>query len=169
MTFYHKFFPAFFAVATLIFISSFLSPITARAQTTISDQYTDIQDQGIIFANICDSSVAPCECRDEGKCSLSDLLQVLVNLSVFILAISGSVMLLMFVYGGFMWITSQGKTERVEKGKQAMIGAVVGLVIVFGAYAAINIILSVLKTGTLPEGGQNIEDTIGDSSVIETE
>jgi len=75
----------------------------------------------------------------------------------------------MFVYGGFFWLTSQGKTERVEKGRQAMVGALVGLIIIFGAYAAINIIISVLQTGTLPDSGQSIEDTIGSEGVIKTE
>lgn len=156
-------------VVVSVAMTSLIFTPTVSAQTSVSTQYDDIQSQGLIFAGICTSSTATCECRDNGNCTLQDILQVLVNLSVFILAISGSVMLFIFVYGGFFWLTSQGKTERVEKGRQAMVGALVGLVIIFGAYAAINIIISVLQTGTLPESGQSIEDTIGSEGVIKTE
>lgn len=144
----------------------FLAPAPVSAQVT----YDDIQDQGIIFAGICESKTTPCDCRDSGKCELSDILQVFVNISAFILGISGSVVLLMFVYGGVVWLTYGGNEGRVQKGKDILVGTVIGLAIIFGAYAAITVIVSALKTGALPEQGQNLEDVIGDAAdgVIET-
>jgi len=140
----------------------------ANAQT-IGEQYSDIADQGIIFAGICDGRYAPCDCRDQGLCTLEDVLQVLVNVSVFILGISGSILLLVFFYGGFMWITAHGNPNMIESGKKAIVGGVVGLVIIFGAYVAITLLVSVLQTGNVVESGQNLEDVIenGDA-VIET-
>ncbi|MBT4856649.1 hypothetical protein HON52_00475 [Candidatus Uhrbacteria bacterium] len=150
--------------ATLITACFFLGAFaiaTPVQAATVSEQYNDILDQGIIFAGICDSAAATCECRDEGRCTLENGLQVMVNVSVFILAISGTVMLFMFVYGGMVWIFSAGRTDWVDKGKNTLVGALVGLTIIFGAYVAINVIISVLKTGEIPESGDSIEDTIG--------
>ncbi len=46
----------------------------------------------------------------------------------------GTFALLMFVYGSFLWLTSQGNTEQVQKGKQVFTWAVIGLIVVFSAY-----------------------------------
>lgn len=123
--------------------------------------YQDIQNQGLIFAGICDSRNAPCACRDSGVCTLDDVLQVFVNVSTFILGISGSLVLLFFIYGGFIWITAGGNENRIKKGKDILVGTVVGLVIIFGSYAAITILLSVLKTGELPSEGTTLEQAAG--------
>lgn len=116
--------------------------------------YQDIQRQGLIFAGICESRTSPCACRDSGNCTLDDVLQVFVNISTFILGISGSLVLLMFIYGGFIWITAGGNENRIKQGKDILVGTVIGLVIIFGSYAAITILLTVLKTGELPQGNE---------------
>lgn len=146
-------------------------PTATPSQTappTIGEQFQSIQDQGLIFANICESRLATCECRDLGQCSLNDILQVAVNIMIFILGISGTAVLLMFVYGGFLWLTSSGRPEAITNGKNTMIGAVVGLIIIFGSYAAITLLIGVLRTGSIPTG--DIEDVVGGDSqgVIDT-
>ncbi len=147
----------------------FLLPTPVAAQT-VGDQYDDIQNQGIIYANICSSANADCACRDEGRCTLDDILQVIANVMVFILAISGSLVLVLFVYGGIVWITSNGRPEKVQEGKMTMVRAVVGLVIVFGSYALVALLISALTTGEIPDGGQTLEEIIGNGAedVIET-
>lgn len=138
-------------------------------EATIGEQYEDIADQGIIFAGICEGRNVPCDCRDEGRCTLEDLLQVLVNVSVFILGISGTILLLVIFYGGFMWITAHGNANMIESGKKALTAGIIGLVIIFGSYAAITLLISVVRTGEVTESGENLEDVIdqGDS-VLET-
>ncbi len=139
-------------------------------EPTVNEQYTDIQQQGLIFAGICQSAITPCDCRDEGRCDLNDILQVVVNLTVFILGITGSLILVMFVYGGFVWLTAAGAVDRFKKGIAIMRDAVIGLIIVFGAYTVITLLISVLKTGAVTESGQNLEDVIGGDAgdVIDT-
>jgi len=160
-------------IAGLIILSTFCillsAPMVSAQSVTIADQYSDIEDQGLIFAGICDSASAGCECRDHGKCTLEDMLQLLVNLSVFIFGITGSVMMLIIVYGGFKWILAHGESAMVEEGKKALIGGFIGIAIVMGAYVAINVVVSVIKTGTIPI--TNIEDTIGGEAedIIDTQ
>lgn len=163
-----------FALALLAFAIPLVLPSSAQAAVSINDEYTEILQKGIIFANICesprpDTGADTCQCRGQGKCSLEDVVQVFVNVSFFILAISGSAALIAFVYGGLEWITSAGMPERVKRGKAALTGAVIGLGIVFGAYAFINLVVSVLKTGN--PATQPLEDTIGDGAgnIIDTQ
>jgi hypothetical protein len=55
-----------------------------------------------------------------------------------ILGVAGSFALLMFVYGGFLWLSSGGSPEKIAKGKKVFTMAVVGLAIMFGAYALLD-------------------------------
>lgn len=77
-------------------------------------------------------------CVDSGgNCDVSDFLKVGIRVSNIILGLTGSLSLLMFVAGGFMMLLSSGNKEMVEKGKKTLIGAVIGLVIVFSSYLII--------------------------------
>jgi|GEM_PF-938185 len=57
------------------------------------------------------------------------------------LGISGVLALLAFVYGGILWMVPFGdQTGNIKKGKQMMVWAVLGLVVIFSSYAVINFI-----------------------------
>ena len=43
-----------------------------------------------------------------------------------VLGVIGSLALIMFIYGGFTWMTSAGNNDRVTKGKNIVIWATVG-------------------------------------------
>jgi len=53
----------------------------------------------------------------------------------------------MMTYGGFLWLTAMGNNERVEKGKETLIWAVLGLVVIFGAYAITSYIIDKIVAG----------------------
>ncbi|HSD12075.1 MAG TPA: pilin [Patescibacteria group bacterium] len=55
------------------------------------------------------------------------------NVASLIVGITGSFALLMFVYGGFMLLTSAGVESRVTTGKTILKNAMIGLVLVFTA------------------------------------
>lgn len=63
------------------------------------------------------------------------------------LGIIGSITLLMLVWGGFLWLTSAGNDERIQKGTQTMLWAVIGLAVVFSSYFLLTTYLNLL-TGT---------------------
>ncbi len=62
------------------------------------------------------------------------------------LGLSGVVALIMIIYGGVLWLTSGGNTEKVQKGRDTLIWAVLGLVVIFSAYAIVNAVLGFLPT-----------------------
>ncbi len=143
---------------------AFTAPVRA---ISIDSEYTNIKNLGLIFANICTSSrpdagADPCVCRGQGLCTVDNILQVVVNVSYLILALSGSAALIAIVYGGLEWVISAGNPDRVKRGKDALSGAAIGLAIVFGAYVAINLLISVLNSGNLPTS--TLENTIGNDA-----
>lgn len=58
-----------------------------------------------------------------------------------ILGVVGSLALVMFIYGGLVWMTAAGSPEKVTKGKNVLIWATIGLVVIFSAYAIVAFIL----------------------------
>jgi cbb3-type cytochrome oxidase subunit 3 len=62
-----------------------------------------------------------------------------------IIAISGVIALAMFVYGGLMWMTSQGNKEKVDKAQKTVVWSVLGLVIIFASYALVSFVLAALS------------------------
>jgi len=65
-----------------------------------------------------------------------------------LLGLSGTLALLMFVYGGFFWLTSGGEKDKIEKGKKTIVWAVIGLGFIFISYTLVNTLLNAIITGT---------------------
>ncbi len=51
------------------------------------------------------------------------------------LSFVGVLFLLLMIYGGIVWMTSQGNEQQVEKARNLIIAAIIGLIIVLAAYA----------------------------------
>lgn len=52
-----------------------------------------------------------------------------------VLSFLGIILLGLLIYGGFIWMTARGEEEKVEKAKQIITQAIVGIVIIMAAYA----------------------------------
>lgn len=52
-----------------------------------------------------------------------------------ILSFVGVIFLILTIYAGIMWMTAQGNSSQVEKAKDLLINAVIGLVIITAAYS----------------------------------
>ena len=52
-----------------------------------------------------------------------------------ILSFIGVIFLVLMIYSGIMWMTAAGNDQQVSKAKDLMINAIIGLIIVFAAYA----------------------------------
>lgn len=61
-----------------------------------------------------------------------------------VMGVVGSIALLMFVYGGLVWMTSSGNAEKVTQGRGILIWSAIGLAVIFSSYALVRIILSTL-------------------------
>jgi hypothetical protein len=83
-------------------------------------------------------------CINSGSCTLNDFVMIAVRVSQIILGITGSLALLFFIYGGVMFLISGGSSERVTQAKNIIIGAAVGLVIVFTSFMIIQFVFTAL-------------------------
>ena len=110
-----------------------LLPLAASA----ADVCNRITGKGL-FDGVCQ------ECFNEGRCQIADFFIVGNTVVKLILGLSGSVMLLMVIYGGFLWLASGGNSNLVDKGKKVLIGAIIGLIIVFGAYTSMQFLVAAL-------------------------
>jgi len=75
---------------------------------------------------------------DDGGCNVCDAIGVGINITKIMLGLLGSAALLMFIYGGFLMFTSRGHSDQVQKGKDALINAVKGVIIVLASWMVIN-------------------------------
>lgn len=62
----------------------------------------------------------------------------------------GVIFLILVIYGGIMWMTSGGNEEKAGKAKKLIATAVIGMVIIFGAYVITAFVLSQISTAVTP-------------------
>ena len=79
-----------------------------------------------------------------GEYEVNDFVALGVHISQIILGIVGSLALLAFVVGGVMFLASGGNKNLVDRGKATIIGAVIGLVVVFASYTIISFAASAM-------------------------
>ena len=61
--------------------------------------------------------------------------EIIQTIIFTVLSLLGVIFLVLMVYGGSIWMTAGGKEDRVNKAKDLIAAAVIGLVIVVSAYA----------------------------------
>ena len=69
------------------------------------------------------------------------------------LSLIGVLFFALMIYGGFTWMTARGNPKMVEKGKDIIVAAVIGAVIVTSAYVITNALFNSLTTGTVDGSG----------------
>lgn len=61
-----------------------------------------------------------------------------------VLGFMGAIFLVLAIYAGYNWMMAGGNEERVEKSKQTLTNAIIGIIVVLGAYAMVRIIVQVV-------------------------
>ena len=65
-----------------------------------------------------------------------------------VLSLLGVIFFLLIFYGGIRWMLAQGNEAEVDKAKQILVAAVIGLIIVLSAYAITTFIGNQLTSAT---------------------
>ena len=68
--------------------------------------------------------------------------QLIGNYIQIFLSLLGVIFLIHMIYGGFKWMKARGNAPEVEKAKEVIISAVIGLVIIAGSYAITAFVIS---------------------------
>jgi hypothetical protein len=74
----------------------------------------------------------------------ADPIQVTLNVINIFLGLLGLIVVILFLYAGFIWMTAAGSAEKVEKAKRIIKNAVIGLVIVLSAFGIVNWVVRAL-------------------------
>lgn len=61
------------------------------------------------------------------------------------LALMGILFMVLIMYGGFIWMTAQGDTPKVDKAKNIIKGAIIGIGVVLLSMVITNFALGILK------------------------
>lgn len=123
-----------YIASILLVISLLLTPTLTFAQITPGSSGLDAAAAG---------SGLDSGCSDAG--CINVVIGRVINIVIGFL---GIVLLVLFLYAGFLWMTAGGDEENVKKAKQLLLNAVIGYFIIGGAYALTSFVLSNLAAVT---------------------
>lgn len=113
----------------------------------------------LLVGAVGEKGLVPCEA---GACTFCDLLTMMQNILDFItkyVLVTGAIIFLMV--GGFNMITSSGNATKYKKGWDIIKATLIGIIITFLAYSAVNIVLNILAPDIVNENGQPISEIWG--------
>ena len=134
---YNKKFLSFFVVIFLFLL--IFSPLMNRAQAG--------DEEGTIVLNEELKNF-----RTGAGLGEADLGEVIGKVVKGALSILGLVCVVIFVMAGIQWMNSGGHKEKIAGAQKSMGAAIIGLIIMIGAYAAVNFITKALSTVTKTAG-----------------
>ena len=126
---------------TAVFV---IAAILAVFSLTLIPASTYAADSGK-STSVCDQSGVPNEvkkangCKDAG--SVADISDVVVNIVDSVIGILGIVAVVFIVIGGVNYMTSTGDAAKVQKAKNTILYAAIGLIICALSFAIVNFVI----------------------------
>lgn len=80
---------------------------------------------------------------------LSTVQKTVGNVIQALMGLIGTAALVMFIWGGFIWLTSQGDPKQVQKAKDTIVWAAIGIVAVLSAYSILRFVTGALTVSGL--------------------
>lgn len=78
----------------------------------------------------------------------SDVTELIGSIIQIALSFIGIIFFLLIFYSGFSWMTAQGNSDKIDKAKDTIQAAAIGLIIVMAAYAITNFVFEELQANT---------------------
>jgi hypothetical protein len=116
-------------------LTAFFAPIIARAGTAITEKLKT-------------AGGAAQYGTAAGEMGILTTIGLIINAGLSVL---GVIFLVLVVYAGYMWMTAGGDEGKVEKAKETIGRAVIGLFIVICAYAIANFIVPNIYCASNPD------------------
>lgn len=127
---------ALFAFASLVGLLDPLPVQVAHAATVAND--------------IADSAAVANQEMGLGTTDLPTYIGRVIN---YVLGLLGIILVIIFIYAGFLYMTSEGVADKIDKAKKMMSAAVIGMVIIFAAYSIAAFIMKLIFDATGLGGG----------------
>jgi cbb3-type cytochrome oxidase subunit 3 len=116
------------SILVALFISAFLSASPALADTTLDGLNNTARQVGAFNSTM-----------DQARSD--SFIQTRVGTLIgTALSFVGVIFLILIIYAGILWMTASGNDQQVTKAKNMLINSIIGIIIVFAAYAITNFI-----------------------------
>ncbi len=86
-----------------------------------------------------------------GTNATSDVLQTMLNLLAFAVVLGA---LIFILYGGILWVTSQGDKGKIEKARHTITYAIIGLVVMILAFVIVQTVGTLLGVSDFANFGK---------------
>ena len=129
---------------TAIVILALSAPLFVAAQ--------GLKDAGKILDKAADTS------KTGLSSNLGDTIATVIKT---VLALVGTIFLVLTIYAGILWMTAQGEEDKVTKAKDIIKASVIGLVIIMSAYAITAFVTTKLGGATGASNTSNQAETTG--------
>jgi hypothetical protein len=116
----------------------------ARA-TNLDDKYDCRKGAKCPATSVCDQKTGFCVYPVPNFLFTNDPNIVVGRVIKYIIGLSGTLAMIMFMFGGFQWITSAGKPENIKKGQNYMLWSAIGLIFTLTAYIFVNFLLKLFS------------------------
>lgn len=83
----------------------------------------------------------------------TDIRIVIARVIQIFLGFLGIIAVLLIMYAGWLWMSSQGEPQKIDQAKKTLLSAVVGMIIILMAFGIVSIILKLFLEGTSGGGG----------------
>ena len=127
----------FFIVILLVLAANFYIASGVGADTAKDDLQTQLNKAGAPWGGAVPT----------GETSLAGIVATVVKA---FLGLLGIIFLVLIIYAGFEWMTAQGAEKKVDKAKDTLTRAVIGLIIIIAAYSITYFVFT-----SLPGGEEN--------------
>ncbi len=84
--------------------------------------------------------------------SSQDVKVTIQNIVQIIFGFLGTLLVLFLLYGGWLWMTSQGNEDQIDRAKKVITSAVIGLVLILASFGIATFIVNSLNQATGPGG-----------------
>jgi len=123
----------------LLFLPVFFASAQNLKDAFDTDSDTPLGDAGI------EAGYEPISVENSLESTVGTIIQTF-------LSILGIIFLILMIYAGYAWMTAHGDEQKVTIAKETITAAIIGLVIVIGAYAITFFVISKLTATTLTPG-----------------
>ncbi len=116
----------------IVFYSLLFSIVFAQGATAVDTGLEATADcaYGTVSDGKCSGASRP-DIASQGV-SISSVAGKIVGAA---LSFVGVLFFILMIYGGFLWMTAAGNEQQVEKAKNLIIAAIIGLIVIMSAYA----------------------------------
>lgn len=121
---------------SLLMLGQFAAALPAGAQLSANQEAVQLLQQTGLGG-----ATSPEQAGKQLPILVGRIIRVLISLL-------GIIFLVLMVYAGFLWMTARGESEQVDKAKNIIRQSIIGLIIVFLAYALTGFIINAVIQAT---------------------